>query len=412
MNPVAGKPATRPPSPANARLEHNPLVLRGADLERELMSGSPAVGRLAAHCGDYLVRLEGVDEERLEALLRVVGIVGGRAHVDERIEGVVVVAVTSAQIEALRTQLLAAPPAQLRLAEELATAVRAYLRRNFELRCCDSVLEIGRRPLLMGVLNCTPDSFYPSSRTAGEQAVGRGVAMVEAGADLLDIGGESTRPGSVAVDAEEEIERVVPVVRRLRELVDVPLSIDTTKASVAVAALDAGATIVNDVSGLGYDARLAEVVAASGAAVVLMHMRGSSDDMYGAADYVDVVGEVVGELRTAVGRALAAGIDVDRIVIDPGIGFAKRAEHSLIVLRHTAALRSLGLPILVGPSRKSFIGAVLDLPSDQRLEGTGAAVTAAVMGGAHILRVHDVGPMRRTADMAAAIRDEGAGWIR
>ena len=159
----------------------------------------------AAGGGECIVRIEGVDEERLGALLRVVGIVGGRAHVDERIEGVVVVAVTSAQIEALRTQLLAAPPAQLRLAEELATAVRAYLRRNFELRCCDSVLEIGRRPLLMGVLNCTPDSFYPSSRTAGEQAVGRGVAMVEVGADLLDIGGESTRPGSVAVDAEAEI---------------------------------------------------------------------------------------------------------------------------------------------------------------------------------------------------------------
>jgi len=411
VSPAAGEPATRPKPSANARLEHNPLVLRGPDPEHELMSGSPAVGRLASHYGDYLVRLEGVGEEQRDALLRVVGIVGGRAHLDERIEGVVVVAVTSAQIDALRAQLLAAPPAHLRIAEELASAVRAYLRRSFELRCCDSVLEVGRRPLLMGVLNCTPDSFYPDSRTVGEQAIARGVAMVNDGADLLDIGGESTRPGRAAVDAAEETARVVPVLRGLRELVDVPLSIDTTKASVATAAIDAGATMVNDISGLAYDVALAEVVAARGAAVVLMHMRGSSDDMYGAADYVDVVGEVVGELRTAVARALAAGIELDRIVIDPGIGFAKRAEHSLIALRHTAALRSLGLPILVGPSRKSFIGAVLDLPADQRLEGTGAAVAAAVMGGAHILRVHDVGPMRRTADMAAAIRDEGAGWI-
>lgn len=411
MSSVAGEPSARPAPQANARLEHNPLVLRGPDPEHELMPGSPAVGRLASHYGDYLVRLEGVDEASREALLRVVGIVGGRVHVDERIEGVVVAAVTSAQIEALRAQLLAAPSAQLRLAEEMATAVRAFLRRNFELRCCESVLEIGRRPLLMGVLNCTPDSFYPDSRTVGEHAIARGVAMVDDGADLLDIGGESTRPGSAAVDAEEEMARVVPVLKRLRELVDVPLSIDTTKASVAAAAIDAGATMVNDISGLAYDAHLAEVVAARGAAVVLMHMRGSSDDMYGAADYVDVVSEVVGELRTAVARALAAGIELDRIVIDPGIGFAKRAEHSLIALRHTATLRSLGLPILVGPSRKSFIGAVLDLPADERLEGTGAAVAAAVMGGAHILRVHDVGPMRRTADMAAAIRDEGAGWI-
>lgn len=410
MSPVAGEPMARPTPQPNARLEHNPIVLRGPEPEHEVMSGSPAVGRLASHYSDYLVRLEGVGEAQREALLRVVGIVGGRTHVDERVEGVVVVAVTSAQIDALRAQFLAAPPAQLRMAEELATAVRAYLGRNFELRCCDVVLQIGRRPLLMGVLNCTPDSFYSDSRTAGQEAVTRGVAMVEDGADLLDIGGESTRPGSVAIDAEEEIARVVPVVERLRELVDVPLSIDTTKAPVAAAAIDAGATIVNDISGLAYDAQLAEVAATRGAAVVLMHMRGSSDDMYDAAHYIDVVGEVVGELRTAVARALAAGIEIDRIVVDPGIGFAKRAEHSLIALRHTAALRSLGLPILVGPSRKSFIGAVLDLPPDQRLEGTGAAVATAVMGGAHILRVHDVGSMRRTADMAAAIRDEGAGW--
>jgi len=272
VSPVAGEPATLPTPQPSARLEHNPLVLRGPDPEHELVSGSPAVGRLASHYSDYLVRLEGVGEAQREALLRVTGIVGGRGHVDERIDGVVVVALTSAQIEALRAQLLAAPPAQLRLAEELATVVRAYLRRNFELRCRDS-----------GVLNCTPDSFYPDSRTAGEQAVARGVAMVDDGADLLDIGGESTRPGSVAVDADEEIERVVPVVERLRELVDVPLSIDTTKAAVAVAAIDAGATIVNDISGLAYDAQLATVVAARGAAVVLMHMRGSSDDMYEAA---------------------------------------------------------------------------------------------------------------------------------
>jgi len=411
VSPAAGEPETRPTPPQAARLEHNPLVLRGPDPEHELAPGSPAVGRLASHYSDYLVRLEGVGQEQRDALLRVVGIVGGRGHIDERAEDVVVVAVTSVQIEALRAQLLAAPPAQLRLAEEMATVVRAYLRRTFELRCGDSVLEVGRRPLLMGVLNCTPDSFYPDSRIAGEEAVARGVAMVADGADLLDIGGESTRPGSAVVGTAEEIARVVPVVTRLRELVDVPLSIDTTKADVAAAAIEAGATIVNDISGLAHDPRLAEVVAGRGAAMILMHMRGSSADMYGGADYVDVVGEVVGELRAAVTRALAGGIEIDRIVIDPGIGFAKRAEHSLIALRHTAALRSLGLPILVGPSRKSFIGAVLDLPAEQRLEGTGAAVAAAVMGGAHILRVHDVGPMRRTADMAAAIRDEGAGWI-
>ena len=411
MSPVAEDSASRP-SRRTVRLQHNPIVLRGADPESELMPGSPAVGRLASHYSDYLVRIEGVEADASEALLRAAGMVGGRGHFDERIAGVVVLALTSGQIEALRAQFLAAPAAQLRLVEEVATAVRAFLRREFELGCGDRVLHIGRRPLLMGVLNCTPDSFYEGSRTGGDDAVAQGVAMVAAGADLLDIGGESTRPGSVAVDPAEETARVVPVIRRLSELVDVPLSIDTTKAAVAEAALDAGATIVNDISGLSYDPRLADVAAARDAAVILMHMRGSSEDMYDGADYVDVVGEVIGELRDAVERALAAGVAHARIVVDPGIGFAKRPEHSLMMLKHMAALRSLGLPVLVGPSRKSFIGAVLDLPAEQRLEGTGAAVAAAVMGGAHILRVHDVEPMRRTADTAAAIRDEGAGWMR
>jgi dihydropteroate synthase len=236
--------------------------------------------------------------------------------------------------------------------------------------------------------------------------------MVEAGADFLDVGGESTRPGSDPVDADTEIGRIVPVIRALAERADVPISVDTTKAAVAAAAIEAGATMVNDISGLLYDPELARVAAERGVAVVLMHMRGSSADMYGDAEYVDVIGEVCGELRAAVERATDAGVALDRIVVDPGIGFAKRAEHSLIALRHTAAFRSLGRPLLVGPSRKSFIGAVLDLPAEERLEGTGAAVAAAVAGGAHILRVHDVGPMRRVAQLAAAIRDEGAGWIR
>jgi dihydropteroate synthase len=387
-------------------------VLRGPEPEVDLVPGSPAVGRLAAHYSDYLVRIEGVTEANREALLRAAGTVGGRGHVDEREEGVVVLALTNGQLEALRAQFLAAPAAQLRIAEEMTTAVRAFLRREFALRCGDTVLELGARPLLMGVLNCTPDSFYDGSRTSGDDAVARGVAMVDAGADLLDIGGESTRPGSEPVAADDEIERVVPVIRQLRGVVDVPLSIDTTKAAVAEAALQAGATMVNDISGLAYDERLADVAAAHDAAVVLMHMRGGSADMYEQAEYVDVVSAVVGELRDAVNRALDAGIAHDRLVIDPGVGFAKRPEHSLVVLRHTSAFRSLGLPVMVGPSRKSFIGAVLDLPADERLEGTGAAVAAAVMGGAHIVRVHDVRPMRRTADLAAAIRDEGSGWMR
>ncbi|NKB88786.1 MAG: dihydropteroate synthase [Acidobacteria bacterium] len=264
----------------------------------------------------------------------------------------------------------------------------------------------------MGILNCTPDSFYDGSRIHGDDAIARGVAMVQEGAAIIDVGGESTRPGSDEIDAETEAARIVPVIRGLRERVNIPISVDTTKAAVAAAAIEAGARMVNDISGLLYDAELGRIAADHGVAVVLMHMRGSSADMYDGAEYVDVVGEVAGELRHAVARATDAGVELERIVVDPGIGFAKRAEHSLVALRHTAAFRSLGRPLLIGPSRKSFIGAVLDLPAEERLEGTGAAVAAAVAGGAHILRVHDVGPMRRVAQVAAAIRDEGAGWIR
>lgn len=409
MTDPAGEKATRS-APGAARLRHNPLVLRGARPENPLQIGSPAVGRLGARYGDFLVRLQGVEEEPGQALVRAVGLVGGRVHVDARLDDVLVLALTSPQLEALRAQFLAAPVSHLRLAEEAIAAVRAYLRQDLLLRHGDMTLEIGRRPLIMGVLNCTPDSFYEGSRVAAEAAVNSGREMVAAGADILDVGGESTRPGSEPVAVETEIERVVPVLEGLRSA-GVPLSIDTTKADVARAALAVGATIVNDVSGLTYDPALAEVAASGKAAVVLMHLRGQPADMYAEAEYVDVVAEVGEELRGAVDRALAAGIPTDRIVVDPGIGFAKRAEHSLVALRNIDALRSLGYPVLVGPSRKSFIGAVLDLPAEERLEGTAAAVAAAVTGGAHILRVHDVEAMRRTADMAAAIRDEGAGWM-
>lgn len=230
--------------------------------------------------------------------------------------------------------------------------------------------------------------------------------MVAAGADLLDVGGESTRPQSEPVSPDVEIERVLPVIRELCRRVQVPISIDTSKRVVAEAAVDAGATMINDISGLVYEPELGDVAARHGLPLVVMHMRGRPGDMYERATYDDVVAEVAGELRGAVRRAHEAG--VQQVIVDPGIGFAKRAAASLTMLNRLAVLRSLGCPILVGPSRKSFIGAVLDLPVQERLEGTAAAVTAAVLGGAHILRVHDVEAMRRVATVAAAIRDEGA----
>jgi dihydropteroate synthase len=233
--------------------------------------------------------------------------------------------------------------------------------------------------------------------------------MVAEGADLIDVGGESTRPGADPLPIDEELRRVSPVLEGLRGQVDVPISIDTYKAAVAERALDLGAAIVNDVSALAYDPSLAEVVARRRAAVVLMHTRGRSDDMYARATYEDPVAEVAAELQGRVRMAVDAGIDRDRIMVDPGIGFAKRAEHSLAVIAGLARLAAVvGRPILSGPSRKSFLTAALgDVPPRERVWGTAAAVTASILHGAHIVRVHDVAEMVQVARVADDIDRAG-----
>jgi dihydropteroate synthase len=258
----------------------------------------------------------------------------------------------------------------------------------------------------MGVLNVTPDSFSDGGRYLDpEAALARAGTLLAEGADLVDVGGESTRPGADPVPAEEEIRRVVPVIERLRaRFPGAPISIDTTKPEVARAALRAGADLVNDVQALGTPG-MAELVAGSGAAAVLVHMRGTPADMRSRARYGDVVAEVAAELREAMRRALAAGVPEDRILLDPGIGFAKTAEQSLAVLSGLARLRELGRPLLVGPSRKSFIGDVTGAPAADRLPGTLAAVAACVLAGAEFLRVHDVAAARQAARVASAIRD-------
>ena len=258
----------------------------------------------------------------------------------------------------------------------------------------------------MAVVNVTPDSFADAGlRFDPATAVADALRMVEAGADLLDIGGESTRPGAEAIPADEELRRVLPVLEGLRGRVDVPLSIDTYKAEVADRALELGADIVNDVSGLSHDAGLAGVVARRRAAIVLMHNRGRSSEMYRLATYGDVVREVVAELGEALQRAEAGGIARDRVVVDPGLGFAKRAAHTLELLARLGELAALARPILVGPSRKSFLKAGLgDVPPGARVWGTAAAVTTAVLLGAHIVRVHDVAEMLQVVRVADAIR--------
>ncbi len=260
-------------------------------------------------------------------------------------------------------------------------------------------------PRVMGILNLTPDSFYDGGRHAGvDLALRQAAQMVEEGADLLDLGGESTRPGALAVSAEEELERVVPVVRALRRELDIPLSIDTTKSSVAEAALAEGAHFINDVSAMEFDPAMAAVIAGAGAGVFLMHTRGTPETMQHDIRYRDLIAEVMGYLELGARRALDAGIGTESICLDPGIGFGKSLEGNLAILRNLSRLGALGYPLLLGTSRKSFIGKILGLDDPQdRLFGSVSTVALAVAQGTKIFRVHDVRATREAALMAAAV---------
>ncbi|MCS7234567.1 MAG: dihydropteroate synthase [Armatimonadota bacterium] len=276
------------------------------------------------------------------------------------------------------------------------------------LRCGGRLLEFGRRTLIMGVVNVTPDSFSGDGLLTGpdwlQKVVQVGRQMVAEGADLLDVGGESSRPGADPVPLEEELRRVVPAVRALREVVDVPISVDTTKAEVARQALRAGADLVNDISALRWDPEMVRVVAESGCGVVLMHMKGTPKDMQDDPRYRDVVAEVRDFLAERVRWAEAHGIPRDRVVVDPGFGFGKRPEHNLELVRHLGVFRELGCPVLLGPSRKSTIGVVLGgLPPPERVEGTAAVVALAVAAGVDVVRVHDVRTMARVVRVADAL---------
>ncbi len=275
----------------------------------------------------------------------------------------------------------------------------------------------GARTYVMGIVNVTPDSFSGDGLVAQPgDFIGRAVAQAEQmladGADLLDIGGESTRPGSQPTPAEEEKRRVIPVIEQLRKKTRAPISIDTYKAEIARAALDAGADIVNDVWGLRMDAELKHVVAERGVPVVIMHNRSQPKDAvqterlggrYVGVEYDDLMADVIRELREQVELALDAGISPDKLIVDPGIGFGKTVEQNLELVNRLGELRVLGYPILLGPSRKGFIGYTLDLPIDQRVEGTAVAVALGIERGANIVRVHDVKQMTRVAKMTDAV---------
>jgi dihydropteroate synthase len=275
-------------------------------------------------------------------------------------------------------------------------------------------LELGRQTRIMGIVNVTPDSFSDGGRFYNtDAAVEQALQLVASGADIIDIGGESTRPYAQEVDAEEEINRVVPVIRSLATRIPVPISIDTTKASVAEAALDAGASIINDVSAFSMDPPMATLAARQAVPVIVMHMLGKPRTMQINPAYEDVVTEVRDYLGTAVETAMAAGIKKEMIIIDPGIGFGKTLIHNLLLIKHIQALVELGVPILVGPSRKTFIRKLVTPPGHAELSpdhplvetGTQAALAASVFNGAHILRVHDVANTRAMVTVLDAIRN-------
>jgi len=272
------------------------------------------------------------------------------------------------------------------------------------LNCRGIVLDLTARTHVMGILNVTPDSFSDGGKfLEPARAIEQGIRMAEEGADIIDIGGESTRPGSDPISPQQELDRILPVVEALVKEVKVPLSVDTYKSEVARQALQAGAHLVNDISAMRFDPRMPEVVRKLDVPVVLMHIKGTPKNMQVNPHYDDLIGEITQYLDDAIEQARAAGVPKENLVIDPGIGFGKRVEHNFEILRRLGEFKSLGCPILIGPSRKSFIGVALNLPVEERLEGTAAAVALGIAHGAAIVRVHDVKAMVRVARIADLI---------
>lgn len=283
------------------------------------------------------------------------------------------------------------------------------MRKEYSLRVRGKDYSLGRRTWLMGILNVTPDSFSDGGMYLDKKsAVQKGLQLIEDGADILDIGGESTRPGSNPITSEEEKRRILPVISGIREKTDTLISVDTTKSEVLKSALDAGADILNDISGMRFDPKILGLAAKKDIPVIIMHMKGTPRNMQESPEYNNVIQEIKTFLKQRVSGALTAGIKKNKIIIDPGIGFGKRLKDNLKIISNLSAFSELGYPILIGVSRKSFIGDLLKLSPEKRLEGTIASSLISILQGAHILRVHDVSSLKKAVTVAEAIIKEGA----
>ncbi len=363
----------------------------------------------------YLVRVEGLDTRAANILKQNMLSIGGEVSLPKEVFGFdgqttsCIISGTSKQFHALFAKLVNQPFGLRRMNEEMkqliANLEQAQSRR---LELGGRSFDLDRRTLVMGIVNVTPDSFSDGGRFYDRSAAVEGaLRQAEAGADILDIGGESTRPGSEFITLDEELERVIPVIEEVARRTGTPVSIDTTKAEVARRALEAGAAMINDISAMRLDPGMPALAAEAGVPVCLMHMQGMPKDMQEDPAYTDLLGEVISFLRTRAEEAEEAGVRPESIILDPGIGFGKTLEHNLELIRRLSELRGLGYPVLLGPSRKAFIGKILDLPADHRLEGTAAAVALGIAAGADIVRVHDVEEMIRVSRVADAVMGKG-----
>jgi len=400
----------------SAETNAHPIAISSAnDLKRHLSEIDVAddeierISDMFLHC---TLKLERVDTRAANLMKTAIESLGGalamrkEAHEFTVRETDLVISGSRHALRLLATRLKGEPFGLNLIAGEIAACITSGARI---MSWGSRTLDFTSKTYVMGILNCTPDSFYPESRALTiKDAMKAGREMIAAGVDIIDAGGESTRPGSNSVDLDEEVRRVIPVVQSLRAESDVMISVDTRKKDVAERALDAGADIINDISGLRHNEELARLVARRKVPIVLMHMRGTPKTMQRHIFYKNTISEILRELQPSVAAALGAGIDASMIIVDPGVGFGKRIQDNLRIIKELASLKSLDFPILIGLSRKSFIGEILDKPVEERLIGTITANTLAVINGANIIRVHDVGHAVEMVKIIESVRRIGA----
>lgn len=396
-------------------MKHNPYLIHATTQERivaemnKIGSDSGAIKRMATKAETLCIHVENVSLKAAHILKQEMLALGGDCAVHMKVsmldiaESSVLMVATGSQMRDVLRSLHGQPFGLKRLGAEIEELLSQQdrQRRRTELVCKDHRLPLGQRTLVMGILNMTPDSFSDGGQFNNvERAMAHAKEMIEAGADIIDVGGESTRPGHVPVGVEEELERVIPIVTALANTYQVPISIDTCKAEVADRAITAGAHIINDVWGARHDTRMAEVAAGHDVPIILMHNRDNRN-------YKDFFSDVVADLRESMQLAFHAGVKKENIILDPGIGFAKSHEQNLETMRRLDDIVALGYPVLLGTSRKSMIGQVLDLPPQERVEGTAATVALGITKGCQIVRIHDVKEMKRVCVMMDAMLKGG-----